>query len=417
MTSIDADPGRLLNDRFRLGTEIGRGGMAVVYRAHDQLLERDVAVKLVRKPDLTPEDRQHLLREARMAARLNHPNIVTVHDAGEIDGKPFVVMELVEGTSAFLQPPATLQETVAIACQLCEALAYAHTQGIVHRDLKPENILRTESGLVKLTDFGLAFSLASRITSEGLIAGTVFYLSPEQAQGKRIDGRSDLYALGVMLYEWTTGELPFVANDPLAVITQHLYAPIIPPSVKNSSVPPALDRLILALMSKSPDDRPPNASEVLASLRSPDLWVAGPSRSDIPILEPIGRGRMSRPGARIAPGTSLVGRGPGRPQRFAGRARRGRHRQDRVWCASWSRRHGCRRVLFCRLGMTIDRPNRSLPSARSCGLLDEMPDAIGHCPPFVVADLLALLPELQRHFQRLNRCLLFRLGRRSASPV
>ncbi len=122
--------------------------------------------------------------------------------------------------------------------------AYAHTQGIVHRDLKPENVLRTESGLVKLTDFGLAFSLASRVTSEGLIAGTVFYLSPEQAQGKRIDGRSDLYALGVMLYEWTTGELPYVADDPLAVITQHLYAPIIPPSVKNSSVPPALDRLI-----------------------------------------------------------------------------------------------------------------------------------------------------------------------------
>ena len=188
MTSVDADPGRLLNDRFRLGTEIGRGGMAIVYRAHDELLDRDVALKVMRKPDLTQEDRQHLLREARMAARLNHPNIVTVHDAGEMDGKPFVVMELVEGTSAFLQPPATLQESVAIACQLCEALAYAHTQGIVHRDLKPENVLRTESGLVKLTDFGLAFSLASRVTGEGLIAGTVFYLSPEQAQGKKSMG-------------------------------------------------------------------------------------------------------------------------------------------------------------------------------------------------------------------------------------
>ncbi len=176
-------PGALLHDRYRLGPEIGRGGMAAVYRAHDELLDRPVAVKLIRKPDLSAEDREHLLREARLAARLNHPHIVTIHDAGEIDGAPYIVMELIEGHSLFQRRPADLAETVAIAGQLCEALAHAHDLGIVHRDVKPENILLTAQGEVKLTDFGLALSLASRISSDGAIVGTVFYLAPEQLTG------------------------------------------------------------------------------------------------------------------------------------------------------------------------------------------------------------------------------------------
>lgn len=290
---MTAEPGRLLHARFRIGAELGRGGMAIVYRAHDELLDRDVALKVVRKPDLTPEDHQRLLREARMAARLNHPNIVSVHDAGEIDGRPFIVMELVEGASAFQQPPATLHDSVLIACQLCQALSHAHGLGIVHRDLKPENVLLTANGAAKLTDFGLAFSLASRITSEGLIAGTVFYLAPEQAQAKPIDGRSDLYALGVMLYEWVTGALPFTADDPLAVITQHLYAPVVPPRAKNPAVPPGLDSLIVALLSKVPDERPGSAEEVLERLRSPALWKTEAAAGDVPILERIGRGRLA----------------------------------------------------------------------------------------------------------------------------
>lgn len=157
---VVAEPGALLGGRFRLGAEVGRGGMAVVYRAHDERLERDVGLKLILKPNLTAEDRQHLLREARMAARLHHPHVVAVHDAGEIEGQPFLVMELVEGESLYDRPPATIQQVVAVAVQLCEALAHAHAQGIVHRDLKPENVLRTPDGAVKLTDFGLALSLA-----------------------------------------------------------------------------------------------------------------------------------------------------------------------------------------------------------------------------------------------------------------
>src|SRR3989337_2965031 len=149
-------------------------------------------------------------------------------------------MERVEAGSLYDNNPAGLEDTVAIASQLCRALAHAHEMGIVHRDLKPENILRTADGAVKLTDFGL-----------------------------ELDGRTDLYALGVLLYEWTTGALPFTADEALAVITQHLYAPVIPPRAKDPAVPAALDRLIVRLLSKSRDDRPASAREVLESLQSP----------------------------------------------------------------------------------------------------------------------------------------------------
>jgi oligopeptide transport system substrate-binding protein len=393
-----AQAGTLLNDRFRLGPELGRGGMAIVYRAHDERLDRDVALKLVRQPDLTPDDRRHLLREARMAARLNHPNIVAVHDAGEIDGRPFLVMELVEGTSAFHRPPATLEETVAIAGQLCEALAHAHAQGIVHRDLKPENVLRTDVDAVKLTDFGLALSLASRITSEGLIAGTVFYLAPEQARGGAVDGRADLYALGIMLYEWTTGGLPFTGDDALAVITQHLYAPLVPPRVRNPCVPPALDRLIVDLLGKAPDDRPGSAEVVLEILRSPSLWKPDAVGSEAPILEAIRRGRMVAREPELGQVRALWAGAPSAGSQLLlvrGEAGIGKTRLVREL------------VTLARVSKGVvlqawndDRPAQPYAAFRQIlrRLLDESSDVIGTCPEAVVADLLALLPELQaRH--------------------
>ncbi len=399
---MNAEPGTVIHDRFRLGPELGRGGMAIVYRAHDQLLERDVALKLVRKPDLATEDRQHLLREARMAARLNHPNIVTVHDAGEIGGQPFVVMELVVGTSTFQQPPASPEESIAIACQLCEALAHAHDQGIVHRDLKPENVLRTGGGSVKLTDFGLAFSLASRISGEGLIAGTVFYLSPEQAQGKAVDGRADLYALGVMLYEWTTGELPFTADDPLAVITQHLYAPVVPPCAKNPALPPALDRLILSLLSKSPDERPANAGAVLESLRSPQLWDTEPAAIELPILERISRGRMVAREAELRLARGLWARvqtGGSQLLVISGEAGIGKSRLVRELTTQASVSKGI--VLQA---WNDDRPAHPFGASRQIlrRLFNELPEPIGGCPESVLSDLLALLPELQPRFPQVE---------------
>lgn len=266
--------GSLLQSRYRLDAELGQGGMGIVYRAHDTLLDRAVAVKLLTDSGLGTEGRARLLREARAAARLNHPNIVGVYDAGETapdrsggaGGQPFIVMELVEGESLYAKWPIPLENVVDLAKQICAALDHAHTHGVVHRDLKLENILLTPTGVIKLTDFGLARSVASRMTSEGLLLGTVFYLAPELALGQPFDGRADLYALGVLLYELVTGKLPFTADEPLAVVSQHLYAPVVPPRAHNDAIPDALNQLIVSLMSKRPEDRPASAREVLSAL-------------------------------------------------------------------------------------------------------------------------------------------------------
>ena len=147
-----------------------------------------------------------------------------IHDIQEHEQQPFIVMEYVEGVNLSDQPPTEMKEIVAVAQHVCVALSHAHEHGIIHRDLKPENVILTADGNTKLMDFGLARSISSRLTSEGAIIGTVFYIAPEQAQGQAIDPRSDLYSLGVMLYELTTGELPFMADDLMAVISQHIYA-------------------------------------------------------------------------------------------------------------------------------------------------------------------------------------------------
>ena len=251
--------GSLLNDRYRIDAELGQGGMGTVYRAHDPMLDRDVAVKVVSAYNLGTEGRQRLLHEAQAIAKLNHPNIVQVHDAGQLDGTPFIVMELVEGQSLHDQPPKDPQGNVAVALQICAALEHAHSNGIIHRDLKPENVLIGPDGTAKLMDFGLARSMASRLTTEGQITGTVFYLAPEVALGQTVDGRADLYSLGVMLYELTAGMLPFADGDPLAIISQHLHATVVPPRAHNDRIHPGLDGLIVQLLSKRPDDRPASA--------------------------------------------------------------------------------------------------------------------------------------------------------------
>ncbi len=208
-------------------------------------------------------------------AQLNHPNIITLYDAGESDGATYIVMELLTGSSLYERRPQSLDELIEIGRQVCAALDHAHCHGIIHRDLKPENVIvsgmlcatrghrpchpasNREGGLqVKLTDFGLARSIASRLTTEGGIVGTVFYLPPEQALGKELDGRADLYALGVMLYELAAGRLPYGGDDPLTIISQHLHAPVVPPTTFNPDIPRPLEALILKLMSKQPEDRP-----------------------------------------------------------------------------------------------------------------------------------------------------------------
>ncbi|HRQ40873.1 MAG TPA: protein kinase [Chloroflexota bacterium] len=281
----------LLNGRYQLEAEIGRGGMGVVYRAQDTLLDRHVAVKLLSAGSLGTEGRARLLHEAQAAARLNHPNIITIYDAGEVDGASYIIMELLDGESLFDHRPETLPEILPIAIQISTALEHAHANGVIHRDLKPENVIITQDGTAKLTDFGLARSMASRLTVEGAFIGTVFYLPPEQALGQPIDGRTDLYAFGVMLYELVTGQLPFTADDPLAVISQHLYAPPIPPSNHNCDLPPALDGLIMKLLQKNPDDRPTSATVVRQKLaRIQQTLLSPPTTSaEEPLPSPLER--------------------------------------------------------------------------------------------------------------------------------
>jgi eukaryotic-like serine/threonine-protein kinase len=302
----------LLNNRYRLDAELGHGGMGVVYRGHDVLLGRDVAVKLLSKGGLGTEGRARLLREAQAVARLNHPNIVTVYDAGEAEGPAgssgtFIVMELLSGLSLFERKPATIDELVDVARQVCAALGHAHEHGIIHRDLKPENVVlcgATASGApiksdfrVKLTDFGLARSVTSRQTTETGLTGTVFYMPPEQAMGRELDGRADLYSLGVMLYELAAGRLPFAGDDPLTVLAQHLHAPPVPPTTYNSDIPAPLEALILRLLGKQPEERPASAEEVGHALeriarKSTELILAAASAPEASPLERLVRGRL-----------------------------------------------------------------------------------------------------------------------------
>ncbi len=283
--------GTTLQNRYRLEAELDQGGMGTVYRAYDTLLDRPVALKVLSTTGLGTEGRARLLREARAAARLNHPNIMAIYDAGEANGMPFIVMELLPGRTLRDYQPHSLDEAVTIAAQICLALEHAHTNGIIHRDLKPENVMllssparpavpplsghgkgegRAQGGVkVKLMDFGLAFHTgATRLTQEGLLVGTIAYLAPELIESKPATVSSDLYALGVMLYELAARRPPFTGETLMAVLSQHLYAPVVPPSTYNVVIPPALDALIGQLLAKRPEDRPPSAAEVHRALET-----------------------------------------------------------------------------------------------------------------------------------------------------
>jgi serine/threonine protein kinase len=260
--------GVLLNERYEVLAELGRGGMGAVYRAHDTVLKREVAVKMLSEAHLDSKHRARLLREAQAVASLNHPNIVSVHDAGEHQDVPFIVMELVPGKSLDTLMPVTLDRAMTLSLDICRALEHAHSHGVIHRDIKPENVLITEpEGITKLLDFGLAYQDASRLTVKGEILGTLFYMAPEQITGDPVDARTDLYALGVLMYELVTGELPFSEDSPIALINHHLHSTAVPPHLKNPAIPLALSNLILSLMAKSPADRPQSAAQVITALR------------------------------------------------------------------------------------------------------------------------------------------------------
>jgi serine/threonine protein kinase len=258
---------RLFCNRFRLAEPLGQGGMGVVYRAHDTLLQRDVAIKVFSGGWTDADDRLRLLHEAQVAAGLSHPNIVTIFDVGETEGTPFIVMELIEGESLRDYRLTDLGEITVIAKDLCAALHHAHIKGVIHRDLKPENVMITGGGTIKLMDFGLARSLATRLADKSAIIGTLRYMAPEMILGEDLDRRADLYALGVMLYEMTTGEPPFANGNAASMLSQILYDPFVPPQARNSAIPTAPDHLIVRLLAKRPGDRPASASQVLENLK------------------------------------------------------------------------------------------------------------------------------------------------------
>jgi len=293
-------PGTILRERYRLDTELGRGGMGTVFRATDLELRREVAVKILSATSQTSDGRERLVREARAAAALNHPHIVTIHDVGEASGFPFLVMELVQGPRLSQARPTDLTRVVAIAMQICDALEHAHANNIVHRDLKPDNVLlssTSDSGSVKLADLGLALpAYDARISRAGVIVGTASYMAPEQALGQTIDGRADLYALGVLLYELTTGRLPFTGDDPLTIVSQHVHAPVVPPRVLRSDLPHALERIIVRLLAKDPAQRFNSAAEtraaLIASLETEDETITTEAAPAVAILDALSRGRL-----------------------------------------------------------------------------------------------------------------------------
>ncbi|HZA60814.1 MAG TPA: protein kinase [Actinomycetota bacterium] len=267
-------PERVLGDRYRLGPRVGSGGMATVYRATDTVLDRPVAVKVLATPYAGDENAvERFRREARAAAGLNHPNVVAVYDHGSTDGSHYIVMEHVEGATLadVLRDDGALppERAAAIAIAVTAALAAAHEQGLVHRDVKPANVLLTEDGRAKVTDFGIARAAdGASLTATGNVMGTATYIAPEQATGKTVDARTDIYSLGCVLYEMLAGRPPFAADSPLAVASMHVREAPVPPSDLRDEVPPPLEAVALRAMAKDPADRFDSAAEMGAALEA-----------------------------------------------------------------------------------------------------------------------------------------------------
>ena len=264
--------GSVIGNRYKIQEKIGNGGMATVYKALDQILNRYVAVKVLREEFTTDEEFiKRFNAEAQSAARLTHPNIVSVYDVGQEYNIYYIVMELIQGKTLkqIIEEDGHLswKWAVNIAIQIASALEMAHKNNIIHRDIKPHNIMITEDGVAKVTDFGIAKAVSnSTITAFGTTLGSVHYFSPEHARGGYTDSKSDLYSLGVVMYEMVTGKVPFDADTPVSVALKHMQEEPVPPIKVNKEIPFAVNQIILKAMKKDPNERYQNASEMIKDL-------------------------------------------------------------------------------------------------------------------------------------------------------
>jgi len=293
--------GELIAGRYELEELVGSGGMSNVFRAHDRLLERTVALKILHEQYTRDEDYvERFRREARAVAQLTHPNIVTVIDRGEQDGRQFIVFEYVDGQNLkelSARGPLDAREAIGLALQVAHALSFAHARGLVHRDVKPQNVLLNDEGQAKVTDFGIARSLdVHGVTQTGTVLGTSDYIAPEQARGQKVDPKTDIYSLGVVLYELLTGEVPFSGDNFVAVAMRHVSEP--PPSVleRRPDCPVRVDLAIQRAMAKDPADRFASMDELCVELEACLAELDGrDGEGATMIVPPQPRPRRTRP--------------------------------------------------------------------------------------------------------------------------
>ncbi|WP_025747059.1 Stk1 family PASTA domain-containing Ser/Thr kinase [Caldicoprobacter faecalis] len=294
--------GRILGGRYELEEKIGSGGMAIVYKAKCHLLKRHVAVKVLR-PELVEDEEfvARFKRESQAAASLSHPNIVNIYDVGEENGIYYIVMEYIKGKTLkeYIREKGKLdwEEAVRIAIQICSALKHAHKNGIIHRDIKPQNILVSEDGTIKVTDFGIARAATSAtVTMAGAnVMGSVHYFSPEQARGGHVDAKSDLYSLGIVLYEMVTGTVPFEGDTAVSVALKHIQEKVKPPGELNPDIPKSLQDVIEKAIEKDQSKRYQTAGEMIKDLQrvlkepNGSFVVRGSDNSDMPtqVFRPI----------------------------------------------------------------------------------------------------------------------------------
>lgn len=284
---------RTLDDRYTILERVGGGGMADVYRAHDKLLDRSVAVKVLRSQFTDDEEFvSRFRREAQAAARLSHPNIVNIYDVGLDEQAYYIIMEYISGETLKekieREAPLPVETAVRISIEIAEALEHAHQNNLIHCDIKPHNILVTRSGRIKVTDFGIARAVtSSTMTNSGTIIGSVHYFSPEQAKGAAVGAKSDIYSLGIVLYEMLTGQVPFTGESPISIALKHLQEDPKPPRELNGEIPPLIEAIVMKAINKDPAARFSDIGEMIADFKMAQNYLSDDrtrrlSRNDFP---------------------------------------------------------------------------------------------------------------------------------------